>query len=77
MKLNLLSDIGGRNMERALLKAYRMGYSDAKKLHKRGAKVRALMTGEQITKEICSQCREEHIPFLRSAYGAGLSQYKR
>ena len=77
MKLNLLSDLGGRNMERALSRAYRMGYDDAKKLHKRGAKSRALRTGEQVTKEICSHCREDHVTFLRSAYSAGLNQYKR
>ena len=77
VKLNLISDIGGRNMERALAKAYRMGYEDARSLHKRGSKSRALKTGEQIVKEVCSQCKTFHIPFLRSAYGAGLSQYKR
>jgi hypothetical protein len=77
MKLNILSDLGGRNMERALSRAYRMGYEDAKKLYKRGAKLRALRTGEQIAKEICTQCHKQHVPFLRSAYGAGLAQYNR
>ncbi len=77
MKLNLISDLGGRSMERALIRAYRMGYEDAKTLHKRGAKPRALRTGEQIAKEICTQCREHHTTFLRSAYGSGLAQYNR
>lgn len=77
MKLNLISDIGGRSMERALVRAYRMGYEDARKLHKRGSKPRALLTGEQVAKAICTQCRDAHVSFLRSAYGAGLSQYKR
>ena len=54
-----------------------MGYDDAKKLYKRGAKSRALRTGEQVAKEICSHCREGHVTFLRSAYSAGLNQYKR
>lgn len=77
MRLNLISDRGGRSMERALAKAYRMGYEDARKLDKRGAKVRALRTGDELTKAICSHCNPHHITSLRSAYGAGLAQYKR
>jgi hypothetical protein len=74
VKLNLVSDHGGRSMERALVRAYRLGYEDATKLRKRGAKMRPLRTGETLAKEICSRCYPEQIPFLRSAYGAGLMQ---
>lgn len=74
MKLNLVADSSGRQLERALGRAYRLGFEDAKKLKKRGSQVRALRTGEQIAKEITLQCKKDHIPFLRSAYGAGLSQ---
>ncbi len=74
MKLNLVSDHSGRQLERALSRAYRLGYEDAKKLKKRGSQVRALRTGEDIAKEITLQCKKDHIPFLRSAYAAGLFQ---
>jgi len=75
MKLNLLSDSSGRAMERALSRAFKMGYEDARKLRKRGAKVRSLKTGLKLSGEICSQCHPEHVAYLRSAYSAGQFQY--
>ncbi len=74
MKLNLISDLGGRSMERALIRAYRLGQDDAIKLRKRGSKPRALRTGGELAKELCSRYRKSQIPFLRSAYSAGLDQ---
>jgi hypothetical protein len=74
MKLNLIADSSGRQLERALGRAFRIGFDDAKKLKKRGSQVRALRTGEEISKELTVQCRKDHITFLRSAYGAGLFQ---
>lgn len=74
MKLNLVADHSGRQLERALARAFRIGFEDAKKLKKRGSQVRSLRTGEEIAKDLTSQCKKDHIPFLRSAYGAGLFQ---
>lgn len=74
MKLNLVSDHSGRQLERALSRAFRIGFEDAKSLKKRGSQVRSLRTGEEIAKELTLQCKKDHIPFLRSAYGAGLFQ---
>ena len=74
MKLNLVADSGGRQLERALRRAFQLGFEDAKKLKKRGSQVRSLRTGEEIAKELTMQCKKDHIPFLRSAYGAGLFQ---
>jgi len=74
VKLDLVSDASGRNMEKALRQAYWLGFEDAKKLRKRGSKVRALRTGDQIAKEICLRCRRPHVAHLRSSYGAGLLQ---
>lgn len=74
MKLNLVSDHSGRQLDRALSRAYRLGFEDAKKLKKRGSQVRSLRTGEEIAKELTLQCKKDHMPFLRSAYGAGLFQ---
>lgn len=75
MKLNLVSDHSGRQLERALRRAFQLGFEDAKKLKKRGSsQVRSLRTGEEIAKDLTSQCKKDYIPFLRSAYGAGLFQ---
>lgn len=74
MKLNLVADHSGRQLERALSRAFRLGFDDAKNLKKRGSQVRSLRTGEEIAKELTLQCKKDHMPFLRSAYGAGLFQ---
>lgn len=77
MRLNLIADPGGRHFARAMSQAYQSGYDDAKALNKNGRKIYPRKTGMQITKEIASKALGEHTKFLRSAYGAGMWQYKR
>lgn len=76
MLLNLVSDLGGRSMARAMSRAYQMGYEDAKALHRDGKKIYSRKSGKKIAKEIASRYRKEHGAFLRQAYGAGMWQYK-
>jgi len=76
MKLNLISDIGGRAMARAMMQAYQMGYDDAKKLAEANRKIYPRKTGFTIAKSLASKFHDEQASFLRNAYGAGMWQYK-
>lgn len=76
MKLNLISDPGGRSLKRAIAQAYQMGYDDAKALKKAGRRIYPRKTGKQISKALVSRARIDHATFLRQAYGAGMWQYR-
>lgn len=58
-------------------RAYQMGYDDARELKRKGRKIYPRKTGLEITKAIASRATAQHTKFLRSAYGAGMWQYKR
>lgn len=77
MKLNLVSDLGGRAFARAMRQAYDMGYNDAVELNKADRRIYPRKTGEEIVREIAIKALKEHASFLRQAYGAGMWQYKR
>lgn len=77
MRLNLISDQGGRSFARALQRAYQMGYDDAKAQHKKGRPIYAQRNGIEIAKAIVSKALTGHKKFLRSAYSAGLWQCQR
>lgn len=76
MRLNLVSDMGGRSFSRAMAQAYQMGYDDAKKLNKKDRNIYPRKTGAEIVETIASKALVEHAKFLRGAYGAGMWQYK-
>ena len=76
MRLNLMSDPGGRSLKRAMSQAYQMGYDDAKALHKKNRRIYPRKTGTQIGKDIVSRAHPEHLKFLRASYGAGMWQYR-
>jgi len=76
MKLNLISDAGGRSFARAMSQAYQMGYDDAMKMHADGKRIYPRKSGVEIAKDIVSKAHKEHSAFLRYAYGAGMYQYR-
>jgi len=76
VRLNLVSDPGGRSLKRAMSQAYQMGYDDAKALKKAGRRIYPRKTGKDIAKELTSKALEDHASFLRQSYGAGMWQYR-
>lgn len=77
MRLNLVADPGGRNLRHAMSQAYQMGYDDGKAMKEGGRDIYPRKTGKSIVKEIASKARKDHAHFLRSAYGAGMWQYRK
>ena len=76
MRLNLVQDMGGRSLKRAMSQAYQMGYDDAKVLHKEGRRIYPRKSGKEIAKELASRALKDHASFLRQSYGAGMWQYR-
>ena len=77
MKLNLMSDPGGRSFARAMQRAYQMGYDDGRAMKKKGIQVRAKIKCFELAKSITSASTKKHAQYLRGSYGAGLWQYRR
>ncbi len=77
MRLNLVSDPGGRSLARAMQQAYQLGYEDAKELNKNGKRIYPRKSGADIAKALTTRALKDHATFLRQSYGAGMWQCKR